>query len=155
MKNLIKVIILIFILMGCSLNKIYANELIRIGVVVPLSGEYKDIRVILKSIRLALNKIDDSKIIVIPKDTKNNPETTLQVSKELYNQGIKIILGPVFNKNILYLNQLKDVTFISFTNKLINNPKNVISSGVNAISQLHAIIKLQKELDLKKYFSYP
>ena len=43
MKNLIKVIILIFILMGCSLNKIYANELIRIGVVVPLSGEYKDI----------------------------------------------------------------------------------------------------------------
>ena len=127
MKNLIKVIILIFILMGCSLNKIYANELIRIGVVVPLSGEYKDIgEFILKSIRLALNKIDDSKIIVIPKDTKNNPETTLQVSKELYNQGIKIILGPVFNKNILYLNQLKDVTFISFTNKLINNPKNVI-----------------------------
>ena len=151
MKNLIKVIILIFILMGCSLNKIYANELIRIGVVVPLSGEYKDIgESILKSIRLALNKIDDSKIIVIPKDTKNNPETTLQVSKELYNQGIKIILGPVFNKNILYLNQLKDVTFISFTNKLINNPKNVISSGVNAISQLHAIIKLQKELDLKR-----
>ena len=62
MKNLIKVIILIFILMGCSLNKIYANELIRIGVVVPLSGEYKDIgESILKSIRLALNKIDDSK----------------------------------------------------------------------------------------------
>ena len=137
--------------MGCSLNKIYANELIRIGVVVPLSGEYKDIgESILKSIRLALNKIDDSKIIVIPKDTKNNPETTLQVSKELYNQGIKIILGPVFNKNILNLNQLKDVTFISFTNKLINNPKNVISSGVNAISQLYAIIKLQKELDLKR-----
>ena len=151
MKTLIKAIIILIVILFCANNKIYANELIRIGVVVPLSGEYKEIgESILKSIRLALNKIDDSKIIVIPKDTENNPETTLKISRELSSKGIKIILGPVFNKNILYLNELKDVTFISFTNKIINNPKNVISSGVNARSQLLAIKKLQEKLELKR-----
>ena len=151
MKTLIKAIIMFIVILFCAHNKIYANEVIRIGVVVPLSGEYKEIgESILKSIRLALNKIDDSKIIVIPKDTENNPETTLKISRELSSKGIKIILGPVFNKNILYLNELKDVTFISFTNKLINNPKNVISSGVNARSQLLAIKKLQQKLELKR-----
>ena len=151
MKTLIKAIIIFIVILFCANNKIYANELIRIGVVVPLSGEYKEIgESILKSIRLALNKIDDSKIIIIPKDTENNPETTLKISRELSSKGIKIILGPVFNKNILYLNELKDVTFISFTNKLINNPKNVISSGVNARSQLLAIKKLQEKLELKR-----
>ena len=151
MKTLIKAIIIFIVILFCAHNKIYANELIRIGVVVPLSGEYKEIgESILKSIRLALNKIDDSKIIVIPKDTENNPETTLKISRELSSKGIKIILGPVFNKNILYLNELKDVTFISFTNKIINNPKNVISSGVNARSQLLAIKKLQEKLELKR-----
>ena len=151
MKTLIKAIIILIVILFCANNKIYANELIRIGVVVPLSGEYKEIgESILKSIRLALNKIDDTKIIVIPKDTENNPETTLKISRELSSKGIKIILGPVFNKNILYLNELKDVTFISFTNKIINNPKNVISSGVNARSQLLAIKKLQEKLELKR-----
>ena len=151
MKTLIKAIIIFIVILFCAHNKIYANELIRIGVVVPLSGEYKEIgESILKSIRLALNKIDDTKIIVIPKDTENNPETTLKISRELSSKGIKIILGPVFNKNILYLNELKDVTFISFTNKIINNPKNVISSGVNARSQLLAIKKLQEKLELKR-----
>ena len=151
MKTLIKAIIIFIVILFCANNKIYANELIRIGVVVPLSGEYKEIgESILKSIRLALNKIDDSKIIVIPKDTENNPETTLKISRELSSKGIKIILGPVFNKNVLYLNELKDVTFISFTNKVINNPKNVISSGVNARSQLLAIKKLQEKLELKR-----
>ena len=151
MKTLIKAIIMFIVILFCAHNKIYANEVIRIGVVVPLSGEYKEIgESILKSIRLALNKIDDSKIIIIPKDTENNPETTLKISRELSSKGIKIILGPVFNKNILYLNELKDVTFISFTNKVINNPKNVISSGVNARSQLLAIKKLQQKLELKR-----
>ena len=151
MKTLIKAIIIFIVILFCANNKIYANELIRIGVVVPLSGEYKEIgESILKSIRLALNKIDDTKIIVIPKDTENNPETTLKISRELSSKGIKIILGPVFNKNVLYLNELKDVTFISFTNKVINNPKNVISSGVNARSQLLAIKKLQEKLELKR-----
>ena len=40
--------------------------------------------------------------------------------------------------------------FLSLTNKVLNNPKNVISSGINANSQFRAIKKFQKENDLKQ-----
>ena len=45
---------------------------------------------------------------------------------------------------------LKDVTFISFTNKLIDNPKNVISAGVNAVSQIQTIKKFNDKINLSK-----
>ena len=64
--------------------------------------------------------------------------------------GVRIFIGPVFNSNVKYLGKLDEVIFISLTNKLEKNPKNVISSGVNALSQINAIKKLQKKLDLKR-----
>ena len=116
-------------------GKIFAEDKIRIGLVVPLSGEYSTIGdSIIKSTRLALNKINDEKFEIVPGDTKSNPIDALKVSNELYNNGIKIIIGPVFNESNKYLDELDEVTFLSFTNKIRNNPKNVISAGVNAIS---------------------
>ena len=123
-------------------QNVFASEKIKIGLIVPLSGENSLIgEKIIKSTRLAINKINDDRIEIIPKDTKSNPIDALKVSKELYKTGVRIIIGPVFNESIKYLDDLKNVTFISFTNKLIDNPKNVISAGVNAISQLQTIKK--------------
>tara|TARA_B100000686_G_scaffold101704_1_gene108915 strand:- start:31 stop:1182 length:1152 start_codon:yes stop_codon:yes gene_type:complete len=151
MKKIIQFIILTFVGLILIISQSLANEKIKIGLVVPLSGEYKEIgNSILKATRLAVNKIDDSKIKIIPRDTKSNPETTLKVSKELHNQGIKIIIGPVFNKNLIYLDELNEVTFLSLSNTNINNPKNVISGGINAISQINAIKKFQKFSKLER-----
>ncbi len=151
MKKIIQFIILTFVGLILIISQSLANEKIKIGLVVPLSGEYKEIgNSILKATRLAINKIDDSKIKIIPRDTKSNPETTLKVSKELHNQGIKIIIGPVFNKNLIYLDELNEVTFLSLSNTNINNPKNVISGGINAISQINAIKKFQKFSKLER-----
>ena len=145
MKTLIKPAILIIFILFTFNKEVLSSEKIKIGLIVPLSGKYKDIgNSIVKSVRLAINKIDDPRIQIIPKDTQSNPEITLKVSKELYEQNVKIIIGPVFNSNIIYLNELKNVTFLSFTNKINKNPKNVISSGVNAVSQLNTIKKFQK-----------
>ena len=145
MKKIIQFII--FTLIGIILNihQILADEKIKIGLIVPLSGEYKSIgKSILKATRLAINKIDDNKIIIIPRDTKSDPEITLKVSKELQEQGIKIIIGPVFNKNLVYLEEINEVTFLSLSNTNTNNPNNVISGGINAISQIKAIKKFQE-----------
>ena len=145
MKTLIKALFLIFLIIIAFNQKVWSQEKIKIGLIVPLSGEYKEIGdSIIKSVRLAVNKIGDSRIKILPKDTKSKPEIALKVSKELYNTGVRIIIGPVFNSNVKYLDELKDITFLSFTNKINNNPKNVISSGVNAISQLNTIKKFQK-----------
>ena len=151
MKKFIQFIIFTFIGLILNILQSLADEKIRIGLVVPLSGEYKEVgNSILKSARLAINKIDDLRIEIIPRDSRSNPETTLRVSKELYEQGIRIIIGPVFNKNLIYLEELNEVTFLSLSNTNINNPKNVISGGINAISQINAIKKFQEFAKLER-----
>ena len=151
MKKFIQFIIFTFIGLILNIFQSLADEKIKIGLVVPLSGEYKEVgNSILKSARLAINKIDDLRIEIVPRDTRSNPETTLRISKELYEQGIKIIIGPVFNKNLIYLDELNEVTFLSLSNININNPKNVISGGINAISQINAIKKFQEFAKLER-----
>ena len=145
MKKIIQFIIITLIGLIVNIHQVLADEKIKIGLIVPLSGQYKEIgNSILKATRLAINKINNSKLIIVPRDTKSDPKTTLKVSKELQEKGIKIIIGPVFNKNLVYLEELKEVTFLSLSNTNINNPGNVISGGINAISQIKAIKKFQE-----------
>jgi len=151
MKTLIK--LLIFSILGvCLFNQsVLASEKIKIGLIIPLSGENSFIgERIIKSTRMAINKINDDRIEIIPRDTKSNPIDALKVSKELYKNNVRIIIGPVFNESTKYLDDLKEVTFISFTNKLIDNPKNVISAGVNAVSQLQTIKKFNEKNSLSE-----
>ena len=151
MKKIIQFIIFTLIVLILNIHQISADEKIKIGLIVPLSGEYKEIGdSILKATRLAINKIDNNKIKIIPKDTRADPKVTLKVSKELQEQGIKIIIGPVFNKNLEYLKDLKEVTFLSLSNTNTNNPINVINGGINAISQIKAIKKFQEFNNLER-----
>ena len=151
MKSLIKKILILILICLLPASKIFAEGKIRIGLVVPLSGEYSAIGdSIIKSTRLALNKINDEKFEVVPGDTKANPIDALKASKALYDQGIKIIIGPVFNESTKYLDELNDVTFISLTNKIYGNPPNVISAGVNAISQLQTIDKFRNLNEIQR-----
>jgi len=150
MKIFIKIIILVCITF-LNIQKIKAEEKIKIGLLVPITGNNSDIgKSIIKSARLAINKINNSSIEILPRDTASNPEITLRNAKELYESGVKIIIGPVFNKNLIYLEELKEVIFLSLTNKVINNPKNIISAGINANSQLNTISKFQKLNEIKK-----
>ncbi len=151
MKSLIKKILILILICLLPASKIFAEDKIRIGLVVPLSGEYSTIGdSIIKSTRLALNKINDEKFEIVPGDTKANPIDALKASKTLYDQGIKIIIGPVFNESTKYLDELNDVTFISLTNKIYGNPPNVISAGVNAISQLQTIDKFRNLNEIQR-----
>ena len=151
MKSLFKKILILIFMCLLPASKIFAEDKIRIGLVVPLTGEYSTIGdSIIKSTRLALNKINDEKFEIVPGDTKANPIDALKASKALYDQGIKIIIGPVFNESTKYLDELNDVTFISLTNKIYGNPPNVISAGVNAISQLQTIDKFRNLNEIQR-----
>ena len=151
MKIIVQFIFLIFLTLFFNVEKSFSEEKIKIGLVVPLSGEYKEIgESIINSTRLAINKINNKKIIIIPRDSGSNPETTLKVSKELYELGVKIIIGPVFNKNLIYLEELNEVIFLSLTNKILDNPKNIITAGINAVSQINTIKKFQKKYKIER-----
>ena len=151
MKTFIKLLIFVTISIYNFNQSAYSSDKIKIGLIVPLTGDNFLIgEKIIKSVRMAVNKINDDKIEIIPRDTKSNPIDALKVSKELYDDGVRIIIGPVFNESTKYLDDLKEITFISFTNKLIDNPENVISAGVNAISQIQTIKKFNKKNNLLK-----
>ena len=150
MKIFIKIIIFLC-LTFLNIQNISAGEKIKIGLLVPITGQNSEIgKSIIKSVRLAINKINNPSIEIFPKDTASSPEITLRNAKELYEMGVKIIIGPVFNKNLIYLDELKEIIFLSLTNKIIDNPRNVISAGINAGSQLNTISKFQKLNEIKK-----
>ena len=150
MKKIYIILLKIFLIIVFVNQKVLSDEKIKVGLIVPLTGEYSYIgKSILKSTRMALSKINDDRVTIIPKDTKANPIDALRVSNELYARGINIIIGPVFNESNKYLDELSNVTFLSFTNKIRNNPKNVISAGVNAISQINTIKKYLKTKGLE------
>jgi len=151
MKIFIKIIIFLCLVSVLNIQKTSAEEKIKIGLLVPTTGQHSEIgKSIIKSVRLAINKIDNPLIEILPRDTQSNPLITLRKAKELNEIGVKIIIGPVFNKNLIYLDEIKDVIFLSLTNKTINNPKNIISTGINSGSQFNTISKFQKINEIKK-----
>lgn len=151
MKKINKFILLLILILPIDIQKVVAIEKIKIGLLVPLSGKNSEIgQSIVKSVRLAINKIDNPSFEIIPRDTKSNPENSLKSAKELQELGVKIILGPVFYKSLTYLDELNDIIFISLSNKNIDGSKNIISAGINATSQLKAIKKFLEINEIQK-----
>lgn len=151
MKKIIKIILFLTLTFSINIGNVKANEKIRIGLLVPLTGENSEIGdSIIKSVRLAINKINNPSIEIIPKDTRSNPEITLEAAKELTKSGVKIIIGPVFNESLIYLDKLNEITFLALTNKNNNFSKNIINAGINATSQLNAIDKFIKLNKIEK-----
>ena len=151
MRKIIKIILLLVLTFLLSLKNLYANEKIKIGLLVPLTGKNAEIgQSIIKSTLLAVNKINNISIEIIPRDTQSDPNITLRSAKELSELGVKIVIGPVFNNNLEYLNEVKKITFLSLTNKEANRSKNIISTGINAKSQIKAIKKFLELNEIKK-----
>ena len=127
------------------------NEILKIGVLVPLSGEFKQIgQSVLKAIQMAVYELDKSNIKIYPKDSKNNAAAAYLAAKEFESLGIKIVIGPIFYENLEKLNNINSIIFISLTNKTQNLPKNIIAFGINAESQIAAITKYLKDKKITK-----
>ena len=142
-------LVLSFILV---LGQAYTQEnKIKIGLLVPLTGPNAELgKQILNSIRLATKDINSNQIEIYPKDTQSDPNKALQSAIKLQKMGVNIVIGPVFYKNIIYLDEIKDITFLSLTNKTLEIPENVVSAGINSTSQLNTIKKFIKLNEIKK-----
>ena len=150
MNNFLK--ILFFLLLVSKTTISFSDDTkIKIGVLAPLSGDNKDLgKQIVNSIRMALIDIDDNRIEIYPRDTKSNPNITLRSALELEKMGINLVIGPVFHENLIFLKEVENITFLSLTNKTLDLPKNIISTGINSTSQLKTIKKFLKLNEIKK-----
>ena len=150
MNNFFKILLSVFLIFKTSIS-FSENTKIKIGVLVPLSGENASLgEQVINSIRMALIDIDDNKIEIYPKDTGSDPNIALRSALELEQMGINLVIGPIFHKNLIYLKEVESITFLSLTNKNLDLPKNIISSGINSTSQLRTITKFLKLNELKK-----
>ena len=152
MMKIIRIIYLSFLCWSLqTAHFAIAQEKLQIGLLVPLTGSNKDVgKSIIKAVSLAVKDIDNNLIEIFPKDTATRPNQTLRSAYELKQMGIKIIIGPVFHESLTYLDELKDLTFLSLTNKTLNLPKNVISAGINSSSQFNTISKFLNKNQIDK-----
>ena len=151
MKKLLNLIFFVFIVFIFTSKLFASEEKIKIGLLLPLTGQNQEIgKSVLRSVNLAINKIDDPILEIYPKNNFDNPDDNIKATQELYNQGVRIFIGPIFDKNIKNLEKFNDAIFITFSNKNKTIQKNLIYAGVNATSQMATIKKFLEDNDIKK-----
>jgi len=160
MKKIIIISILTYLLFtinsvtadqNLSKNNLKNEKILKVGVLLPLSGEFQEIgKSFLKAIQLALYEIENENIKVYPKDSKGNALDAFKAAKEFEDQGVKIVIGPIFHDSLERLGEINNITFISFTNKTQKIPNNTIAFGININSQIDIIEKYFKEIKVSK-----
>tara|TARA_B110000967_G_scaffold209752_1_gene267473 strand:- start:200 stop:1345 length:1146 start_codon:yes stop_codon:yes gene_type:complete len=129
-----------FILLNSNL---IADEKLRVGLLAPFTGKYKNLGdSLLLSTQLALDEIDNKNIIIIPKDSGSDDKVKLNASiKEIIASGTKIIIGPMTASSFTELEKYNEAIFISLSNKEPKISKNVINIGISLESQLETLEK--------------
>ena len=96
-------------------NNLEDSNVLKVGVLLPLSGKFQDIgESFLKAIQLALYDISNKNIKIFPKDNKGNALNSYLAAREFEEEGIEIVIGPIFLENIERLGEVNKITFIIF-----------------------------------------
>ena len=119
------------------------NNILKIGLLAPLSGEYKDLgNSLLYSLKLALDEVDDKNVYIIPRDSGSNDSKKLNNAiKEIKSEGANIIIGPINYEDFDEVKKYNDIIFISPSNIKPEFQQNIISIGISLESQLLALKK--------------
>jgi len=123
------------------------NKTLKVGLIAPLSGEYKELGYsILYSLQLALDEIGDKDVFIIPRDSGfNNKEKLNSAIKDIESEGAKIIIGPISHEEFSEVKKFNNMTFISPSNIDPAFTNNIISVGVSLDSQLLALVDFLKK----------
>ena len=145
MKKVLFIITYIIIFFNSNLS--YAeNKVLKIGLLAPMSGEYKDLgNSLLYSLQLALNEINDKNVLIIPADSGSNDKIKLnEAIKQIKSQGVKIVFGPINNEDFDEVKKYSDLIFISPSNIIPEFQDNIISIGISFESQMKALVSFLK-----------
>ena len=157
-KSIITFLFYIILLFNSNLAATEGDRKLRVGLLAPFSGEYKNLgESLLLSTQLALNEIDSENIIIIPRDSGSSDNKKLNIGiKDIIDKGAKIIIGPMTSSASAELEKYNSTIFISLSNKEPKISKNVINIGISLESQLEAIQQLlAKEKKRKTIIMYP
>ena len=148
MKNkLITIITYILIFFNSNLLSEEKNNVLKVGLLAPLSGEYKELGdSLMYSLQLALDEINDKNVSIIPRDSgSNDRDKLIKAVEEIRSQGANIIIGPINNDDFKELDKFNDMIFISPSNINPEFQNNIISIGISFESQILSLIKFIKK----------
>ena len=146
MKKILILLAYTIIFFNSNLFSDEKNKILKVGLLAPLSGEYKELgNSLLYSLQLALEEIDDENISIIPRDSGfNNDEKLNTAIKEIKSQGANIIIGPIHYEEFNQVKKYKDIVFISPSNINPEFTDNIISVGISLESQLMSLTNFIK-----------
>ncbi|MBA3018838.1 MAG: penicillin-binding protein activator [Proteobacteria bacterium] len=131
-----------------------------IGCLLPLSGSYKDFGCkALKGIELALEQFcsqgDQPSIKIIIKDTGSEPDVAANAVKELFEEHVAAIIGPIFTAESAALEaQSRGIPIVTITQKdnITDTGDYVFRNFFSPRMQVETIVSYAiEELELKKF----
>ena len=134
------------------------NKNLKVGLLAPLSGPHSEIgNSLLYSLQLALEEINDEKVIIVPRDSGFKSREMLDLAiNDMRSAGVKVVIGPTTYEEFDLIKKYNDLIFISPSNINPEFANNVISIGVSLESQLMALIKfIKKQKKTKTVIMYP
>ena len=144
MKNKF-IVILTYIIIFFNSNLLCdeKNNVLKVGLLAPFSGEFKELgNSLLYSLQLALDEIDDKNVFIIPRDSGSGDKKKLNLAvQEIRSQGARVVIGPINNEDFDEVKKFNDMLFISPSNKNPEFQNNIISIGISFESQINALMK--------------
>ena len=157
-KKIVSALLYIIFFFNTNLLKAENSEVLKVGLLAPLTGEYKELgNSLLYSLQLALEEINDENILIIPRDTGFKDKKKLNTAiQEIISKGANVIIGPISNEDFIEVKKYSNVTFISPSNIRPEFSNNIISVGISLESQLISLKKfLIKNKKNKTVIMYP
>ena len=117
---------------------------LKIGVLLPLTGEHKQIgNLILNALEMALFQSDNKKLKLIIRDTRADAQTTKKVFKDLIDNDIRIFIGPLYSKSLASIESFvseKNIKVFALTNNSNLAKKGMWTFGVDPQQQIQTIL---------------
>ena len=157
-KKFLIILTYLLILFNSNLLSDEDKKILKIGLLAPLSGEYKELgNSFLYSLQLALEELNDNNVVIIRRDSGfNDKEMLNRAVEEIKLEGAKIIIGPITYDDFNDVKKFNGLTFISPSNISPKFNNNVISIGVSLESQLITLTNfIKKQKKTKTVIMYP
>ncbi|MDA9708778.1 penicillin-binding protein activator [Alphaproteobacteria bacterium] len=125
------------------------NDIVDVGVMLPLSGEHSEIgNLILNAIEMAVFQTEENKLQLHIKDTEAKPDKAKKVLSELIDEGVKIIIGPLFSKSLAAIQSeaaSNYINILALTNNINLRNKGIWIFGVDPQAQTEKVLRYALE----------
>ena len=125
------------------------NNTIKVGVMLPLSGEHSEIgNLILNAIEMAVFQTDENKLELHIKDTEAKSNKAKKVLSELIGEGVEVIIGPLFSKSLAAIQSevvRSNINIFALTNNINLRNKGIWIFGVDPQAQTEKVLQYALE----------